>query len=128
MPDGPEIMENRLEERLFQKRHAGLSASSMCRANRSLDQLDVSITPLLQSFIEIRHQLKKGGNFWGSFVEPQNFHLHLFIGLICACEIALFQLRWTLGTAGGENIVAMIDQCAFTPPLMEPPITRKVRL
>ena len=47
VPDGPEIVENRLEKRLFQKWHAGRSASAVFRADCSLNQFDVTIAPFL---------------------------------------------------------------------------------
>src|SRR4029077_3017330 len=67
--NGPEVMEDGPEERFLQKRNAGRTAGAVFRADRALDQFDVAITPLLQAFIEIGHELEQDRNFGRRFVE-----------------------------------------------------------
>src|SRR5438128_719514 len=55
VPNRPEIVKDGFAERLFQEWNAGRSACSLFRADRALNQFDVTITPFLQSFIEIGH-------------------------------------------------------------------------
>src|SRR5205807_9401719 len=70
VPNGPEIGEDRLEERLFQKWHPRRSASAVFCADRSLDQFHVPIAPFLQSLVKIRHQFEQDRDLWGALVEP----------------------------------------------------------
>src|SRR5437763_2718236 len=75
--DRPEIVKNRSEKRFFQKRNAGRTAGAVFRANGALDQFNVAISPFLESFVEIGHQLEQDRNFGRRFVELQNLGLHL---------------------------------------------------
>src|SRR5438105_799307 len=63
VPDRPEIVEDRFEERFFEKRNTGRTAGAFFRANGAFDQFDVTITPFLQSFVEVGHQLEENRNF-----------------------------------------------------------------
>ena len=73
----------------------------MLRADRSLDQLDVPVAPLLQPFVEIGHQFEKDRAFRCAFVEPKDFGLHALVGLIWLREVAILQIVGNFCAARG---------------------------
>src|ERR1700730_18835744 len=92
MSDRPEIVKYLFEERFLQKWHARRSAGAVLRADRALDQFDVAIAPLLQSFVEIGHQFEKDRKLGSAFVEPQNFFLHLFVRAVWLCDVTVLKI------------------------------------
>src|SRR6266496_2784639 len=128
MPDRPQIVEDRLEQRLFEKRHAGRSAGAFLRADGSLDQLDVPVTPLLQPLIKIGHQLEKNRAFRRLLVEPKNFLLHTLVWSIWLCDVAIHQVGGNLRSTLCEKIVEVINHAAFVEQFLQPIVARKIRL
>src|SRR5690606_32377139 len=55
--DGPQVGEERLEERPLEVFDAGRAARAWLRADGSLDHLDVPVAPLLQALVQIDEQL-----------------------------------------------------------------------
>ena len=100
----------------------------MLRADRSLDELDVSVAPLLQSLVEIGHQLEKDRAFGCALVEPKDFGLHVLVGLVRLGEVAILQIFGDLCAALDEEIVEMIDHRPFAEPLLKSVSAREIRL
>src|SRR5262249_33236321 len=67
------------------------TARAALAANRPLDQLDVSITPLLKALIEVGHQLEQDLQIWTIFVEKQQSRLQDFVRLGRQGDVALAQ-------------------------------------
>src|SRR5712691_6071784 len=100
----------------------------MLRADRSLDELDVSVAPLLQSLVEIGHQLEKDRAFWCALVEPKNLALDMLVRLVRLGEVAILQVSGNLCAALDEEIVEMIDHRPFAEPLLKSVSAREIRL
>ena len=60
MPDGPEIGENGLEQRLLEEVHPQRAARSVLRADGSFDEFDVPITPFFKATVDRRHLDRDG--------------------------------------------------------------------
>ena len=88
----------------------------------------MSITPLLQTFVKIGHQLEKDRAFGRIFVQAQNLFLHSFVWPIRLRHIAILQLTWDLCASRLKKIIEMIHHCAFLQPLVQPIVTREIRL
>src|SRR5436190_16698146 len=77
MSNGPEVRENRLEERGLEELYTGGTAGACFVTDRALDNFHMSIPPLLESFIKVRHELKQNGQVAPGLVERKQLVLHL---------------------------------------------------
>src|SRR5437588_245468 len=59
MADGPQVGEDRQEQRLLQELGAERAARALLAADGALHNLDVAIAPFLQPLVKIDHQLEE---------------------------------------------------------------------
>jgi hypothetical protein len=113
MSDCPQIVEYWLKKRFFQKRHTWRTAGAFFRADGSLNQLDVPVTPLMQPLIKIGHQLEKNRAFRRLLVELKDFLLYTLVRSIWLCDVAIHQVGGYLCSPRREKIIEVINHAAF---------------
>ena len=59
MPNHPEVREQGTEQRLLEELDAERAARARFVADRAFDEFDMAISPLLESLIEVGHQLEE---------------------------------------------------------------------
>src|SRR5437763_7119614 len=128
VPDRPQIVEDRSEQRFFQKRDAGRAARAFLRADRSLDQFDVPVTPLLQSLIEVGHQFEQNRAFRRFLVQSKYFLLDALVWSICLRYIAVLYVGGNLCAASDKEIIEMINDASFVKQFLQAIVSRKLRL
>src|SRR5439155_11181260 len=97
-------------------------------ADRSLDQFDVSITPFLQSLIEIGHQFEQDRALGRILVEAKDFLLYTLVWAIRLRDVTVLELCGNLCPASGKKIIEMVDDTAFVQQLLQAIVAGKVRL
>src|SRR5262245_2604157 len=68
--DRPEVREDWVEEAALQELDAERAAGAFLVADRALDELHVAVFPLLESLVEVGHQLEEDRERRNSLVEP----------------------------------------------------------